>query len=98
MLLQVFVSYMPFFWASLAAFGTYFCMYAFRKPISVAEFQDEAVWGWAYKSLAVTSQLVGYVLAKLISIKYASEVSPRHRAIWIVALLGLLKLLYLVSR
>ncbi len=88
MLLQVFVSYMPFFWASLAAFGTYFCMYAFRKPISVAEFQDEAVWGWAYKSLAVTSQLVGYVLAKLISIKYASEVSPRHRAIWIVALLG----------
>ncbi len=63
-------------------------MYAFRKPISVAEFQNEAYWSWTYKTLAVTSQLIGYVLAKLLSIKFASEVSAKNRAVWILSLLA----------
>ena len=31
-------------WATLAAFATYFCMYAFRKPFAVGSWTWEGVW------------------------------------------------------
>ena len=43
--------------ASLAAFGTYFCMYAFRKPFSVATFDGLSFIGVDYKILLVIAQV-----------------------------------------
>jgi hypothetical protein len=56
-------------WCVLAAFGTYFCMYAFRKPFTAAGFQDTTVWGLDYKTVLVTAQVLGYTFSKFLGIK-----------------------------
>jgi hypothetical protein len=38
--------------AAAAAFCTYFCMYAFRKPFTAGTFEDQAVFGFGLKSRA----------------------------------------------
>jgi hypothetical protein len=51
-------------WAILAAFSTYFCMYAFRKPFAAASFADgTGLLGLDLKSLYVISQVCGYCLS-----------------------------------
>ena len=35
-----------------AAFSTYFCMYAFRKPFSAGTYSDLSLWGIDYKILS----------------------------------------------
>ncbi|SRR6056297_787754 len=71
----------------LAAFGTYFCMYAFRKPFTAATYED-AVWlGIGFKTVLVTAQVAGYTVSKFIGIKVVSEMPARHRA---AAILGLI--------
>ncbi len=74
-------------WAVIAAFGTYFCMYAFRKPFAVAQFSDLTAWDWQYKTIAVASQVFGYTLSKFAGIKVLSELHPSRRAASIVILL-----------
>ena len=32
-------------WAVAAAFGTYFCMYGFRKPFTAGKFEGADIWG-----------------------------------------------------
>ena len=66
----------PMLWAVVAAFGTYFCMYAFRKPFAVAQYSDLTAWEWQYKTVAVVAQVLGYMLAKFIGI-YESIANPR---------------------
>ncbi len=66
-------------WALVAAFGTYFCMYAFRKPFTAAEFRDAEVLGMSFKTILVTSQVIGYALSKFIGIKIISEMRPSGR-------------------
>jgi len=78
---------MTFAWASIAAFGTYFCMYAFRKPFSVALYEGLVVGDWEYKTVAVTSQVCGYMLSKFIGIKVLSEMPPGRRAAAVIALI-----------
>lgn len=82
----------PMLWAVTAAFGTYFCMYAFRKPFAVAEYSDLTAWGWQYKTIAVSTQVVGYMLSKFIGIKILSEMPAHLRAISVVGLIGLAEL------
>jgi hypothetical protein len=75
-------------WSVLAAFGAYFCMYAFRKPFTAAGFQDVVVWGMGYKTVLVTAQVLGYTLSKFLGIKVVAEVQPQRRAallLWLVA-------------
>jgi hypothetical protein len=67
-------------WAIVAAFGTYFCMYAFRKPFTAAAFSDVTAWGVAYKPLLVTAQVLGYTLSKFLGIKVVAEVRSHRRA------------------
>lgn len=43
-----------FVWATIAAFGTYFCMYAFRKPFTAASFKVDELNGTAMESLLVS--------------------------------------------
>ena len=75
-------------WAAGAAFSTYFCMYAFRKPFTAGTFEDVSVGGVSQKSLLVVSQVMGYMLSKFLGIKFVSEMSPHRRAVAILALIG----------
>lgn len=76
-------------WSVVAAFGTYFCMYGFRKPFNAATFEGVEYWGMAFKGLIVTSQLFGYMLSKFIGIKVISEMPPHRRAGAILVLIGI---------
>ena len=77
----------PMTWAVIAAFGTYFCMYAFRKPFGVSQFQDVNAWGWHYKTVAVVAQVFGYMLSKFIGIKVLTELAPSRRAASLIGLI-----------
>src|SRR5437870_8729366 len=77
-------------YAIVAAFATYFCMYAFRKPFAAARFEGEFFLHTkvALKTAIVISQIIGYALSKYIGIKVCAEVSPTRRAITLVALIA----------
>ena len=75
--------------ASLAAFGTYFCMYAFRKPFSVATFDGLSFMGIDYKILLVIAQVLGYALSKFVGIKVISELKPSRRLLYLISLIVL---------
>src|SRR5262245_44940423 len=62
-------------------------MYAFRKPVPAGTFADVTLWGIGYKTVLVTSQVLGYTVSKFLGIKVVAEVSPRRR---VVLLLGLI--------
>lgn len=74
-------------WAVTAAFGTYFCMYAFRKPFTAANFADTPVWGLGFKTVLVTSQVAGYMVSKFLGIRIVAEMPPNRRAISILWLI-----------
>ena len=77
------------FYGITAAFCTYFCMYAFRKPFSAAKFQGLVFTGSEVelKTVLVASQIIGYALSKFVGIKVCSEVAPGRRARALVALI-----------
>ena len=76
-------------YAMAAAFSTYACMYAFRKPFTVATFDDLSFAGIDYKIWLITAQVLGYTLSKFIGIKVISEISPHRRAGGILVLIGM---------
>ena len=82
----------PMTWAVIAAFGTYFCMYAFRKPFSVSQYAGVDAWGWHYKTVAVAAQVFGYMLSKFIGIKVLTELAPSRRAASLIGLILLAEL------
>ncbi|PKK37617.1 hypothetical protein BWI96_03855 [Siphonobacter sp. SORGH_AS_0500] len=51
-------------WLTLAAFGTYFCMFAFRKPFAAATFNGLQLWGIDYKIVLVVMQILATPLQK----------------------------------
>lgn len=73
--------------ASLASFGAYFCMYAFRKPFSVATFEGLEVFHIDYKIILIIAQVLGYVLSKFIGIKVISELKASQRAYYLLTLI-----------
>jgi hypothetical protein len=73
--------------AAAAAFATYFCMYAFRKPFTAATFEGLSIWGRNLKTVLIVSQLAGYMLSKMIGIKVISEMRSDRRATTIIALI-----------
>lgn len=70
--------------ASIAAFGAYFCMYAFRKPFTVATFEGLDYWGVDYKILLVIAQVLGYTLSKFLGIKIISEMRTGKRSYYLI--------------
>ncbi|RCS43526.1 hypothetical protein DTL42_18695 [Bremerella cremea] len=75
--------------ASATSFSVYFCMYAFRKPFTVATY-DGLVFGGTgvqLKTALVLGQLFGYALSKYIGIKFCSQL---RRENLLVAMLGLI--------
>src|SRR3954454_579539 len=74
-------------WAVIAAFGTYFCMYAFRKPFTAASFAEASSLRASLKPLLVMAQVFGYMLSKFIGIKVIAEMPPERRAAGILFLI-----------
>ena len=71
-------------YAIIAAFSSYFSMYAFRKPFaagSYSEIEAIALFGLAinYKTLLIISQVIGYCTSKFIGIKLISEMPAEKR-------------------
>ncbi|MCA8999161.1 MAG: hypothetical protein KDA80_19325, partial [Planctomycetaceae bacterium] len=79
-------------WTIAAAFSTYFCMYAFRKPFSAGLYDGQELWGYGLKSLLVVSQIAGYMLSKFIGIKVISEMRAEFRGFAILGLIGVAEL------
>lgn len=74
-------------YSAIIAFCTYSCMYAFRKPFSVATFDGETYLGVNIKILFVIAQLIGYTLSKFLGIKIVSEIKHHQRAFGIIGLI-----------
>jgi phosphonate degradation associated HDIG domain protein len=76
-------------YATAAAFATYFCMYAFRKPFAAARFDGRYFLGGevSLKTAFVISQVLGYTASKYIGIKVCPEVRPQRRAGMLVLLI-----------
>lgn len=86
-------------YASCTAFSLYTCIYAFRKTFSAATFEGLVYLGVSYKVWLVTSQVVGYGLAKFIGIKVISELQPHKRSagiLWMVSIAGISWLFFAV--
>ena len=79
-----------------AAFGTYFCMYAFRKPFTAATFEDAQWLGIGFKTILVSAQVTGYTISKFIGIKVVSEMPAKYRSISILALIAIAELALLL--
>jgi hypothetical protein len=75
-------------WCVVAAFGTYFCMYAFRKPFTAGTYPDMSLWGVGYKTVLVTAQILGYTLSKFLGIKFVAEVKPQQRVVFLLGLIA----------
>lgn len=73
--------------AAAAAFCTYFCMYAFRKPFTSATFEGEEVFGFQLKAALILAQILGYMFSKFLGIKIISELGRQYRS---AAILGLI--------
>ena len=83
-------------YAVVAAFSTYFCMYAYRKPFAAASYEGglelPGLGLVDYKVLFIISQVFGYCLSKFIGIKVVSELPHRHRALAILVCIGIAQL------
>jgi hypothetical protein len=78
------------FAAVVAAFGTYFCMYAFRKPFTAATYSGfEKLWGVDFKTVLVVAQVFGYMVSKFVGIRYIAEIQPHHRVRSLLIQIGL---------
>jgi hypothetical protein len=74
-------------WTLIAAFGTYFCMYGFRKPYTAATYSNTFFFGIDYKFLLIIAQTTGYVIAKWAGIKIVSEIKPEQRVKMLLSLI-----------
>jgi hypothetical protein len=85
-------------YASSAAFMTYFCMYAFRKPFSVASYEQAGDF-WElidFKIALVLAQVLGYLLSKFIGIKVISELTANKRISLLLSLIFIAQLALLM--
>lgn len=71
-------------WAGGTALLSYSLVYALRKPFTAAEFEGLQVYGMDYKIAVSIIQLLGYVSAKSLGIKYISELRPEGRLKFII--------------
>jgi len=78
--------------AIIAAFSTYFSMYAFRKPFAAGTFEGQVELPGLppidYKIVLIVTQVLGYCTSKFIGIKVISEMSAGKRALSILGVIG----------
>ncbi|MEC9326405.1 MAG: DUF5690 family protein [Verrucomicrobiota bacterium] len=65
-----------------AAFSTYFCMYAFRKPYGAATYEGLEFFGtgMTLKGAFLISQIIGYTISKYWGCKFCSEINRASQA------------------
>lgn len=76
-------------WASVAAFGAYFCMYMYRKPYTSAIFEGQMIFGLDYKIILIISQVAGYALSKFVGIRIVSSMKAGSRSRYYIGLIGI---------
>jgi len=64
-------------------FLAYTCVYAFRKPFTVATFSGEQLFGISYQTVLIICQVIGYMLSKFAGIRFISSLKRTGR--WITA-------------
>jgi MFS family permease len=74
---------------SLCAFVIYSCMYGFRKPYTVAAYNNIFFLGISYKVCLVIAQVLGYMCSKFYGIKFISSMKPELRASYILLFIGI---------
>lgn len=78
-------------WCVVAAFGTYACMYGFRKPFTAGTYpgidgaQDLKVW-------LVAAQVIGYTISKFAGIRVIAEMRPDRRSRMLLGLIAFAEL------
>ena len=76
--------------AAIITFLTYAMVYGFRKPFTVATYNDVTpVFGIAYKSCLVISQVIGYMASKFYGVKFIAELKRFGRGKMILLLVGI---------
>ncbi|HWW38861.1 DUF5690 family protein [Pedobacter sp.] len=75
------------FWCMIAAFGTYFCMYAFRKPFTSGTYTGLSLFDLDYKAVLIIAQVFGYMVSKFMGIKIISELKASGRKQLIICLI-----------
>ncbi|MGE3820368.1 MAG: DUF5690 family protein, partial [Isosphaeraceae bacterium] len=83
-------------WCVVAAFGTYFCMYAFRKPFTAGDYAGVSLWDLGNYSVLVAAQVLGYTLSKFLGIKVIAEIEPHRRVALILGLIAAAELALLL--
>lgn len=74
-------------WCVVAAFGTYACMYGFRKPFTAGNYL-EAPFGVGMKAWLVTAQVLGYTVSKFVGIRVIAGMPASRRAATLLGLIG----------
>jgi len=74
---------------SLCAFVIYSCMYGFRKPYTVATYNNIFFLGISYKVCLVIAQVLGYMISKFYGIKFISAMKPERRGTYIILCIGI---------
>src|SRR5690606_26989127 len=74
-------------YAVAAAFATYFCMYAFRKPFAAAAYEGYTLGPLDLKGALIIGQVAGYALSKLIGVKVNSEMPHARRRLALILLI-----------
>jgi MFS family permease len=64
-------------------------MYAFRKPFTVANFENIRFWGIEYKIWLVIAQTAGYTISKFFGIKFIAELKNKNRGLAILKLIAI---------
>ncbi len=75
--------------AAIAAFGTYSCMYSFRKAFAAGTFTGQQYFHVDYKVWLVIAQILGYMCSKFYGIKFIAEVNSKNRSRYILTLIGI---------
>ncbi|MFN5642155.1 MAG: DUF5690 family protein [Sphingobacteriales bacterium] len=64
---------------ALLCFFTYTCVFAFRKPFTVATFEGETFGHLSYQTILIISQVIGYMISKFIGIRFISAMNRNAR-------------------
>ena len=78
--------------ATIAAFGTYFAMYAFRKPFTAAAFAEPGWFANDRKTELVIAQVIGYTVSKFVGIAIVAAMPRERRALWLLGLIAIAEL------
>ncbi|HBH22862.1 MAG TPA: hypothetical protein DDY13_05505 [Cytophagales bacterium] len=71
----------------VASFGAYFCMYAYRKPFTVATYDELFYFGVDYKIILIIAQVLGYMLSKFLGIRIIAAMKNRNRLAYLLGMI-----------